>query len=54
MPQAKKIAPLVPHGMGGAFVFSLPLQRRRNKKARNFKRDLETPSYIYIICILRL
>ena len=35
--------------MGGAFVFSLPLQRRRNKKARNFKRDLETPSYIYYI-----
>ena len=41
MPQAKKIAPLVPHGMGGAFVFFLPLHRRRTRKLEISKEILK-------------
>lgn len=37
-----------------AFVFAVLLQRRRNKTTLKWFGALETSSYNYIICILRL
>lgn len=50
----KRVAPLVPHGMGGAFIFSLLLHRRRNKTTLKWFGALENLFVHYIICILRL
>ena len=59
-----KLCPIFPKNVGFsgelwerdcfAFVFAVLLQRRRNKTTLKWFGALETSSYNYIICILRL